>query len=290
MLLSNADHAMYHAKAAGRDTYRFFSPEMDARARERFRIEADLREALLRRQLCVFYQPEVDAGTGRVEGCEALLRWMHPQRGLLSPAAFLGVAEETGVIVPIGQWVLKQACLQCALWHACGFQGSVAVNLSARQFVQENLLETVKESLQEAALAGNFLELELTESLLVEPTDATMKLLRDLRQLGVRIAVDDFGTGYSSLGYLKRYSISTLKIAQPVVEDVAVQADDRAIVQAIVTLARAMGLQTVAEGVGTAEQAEALRQIGVDRLQGYYFGQALPAAELQLAAESGQAA
>jgi len=281
---------MYHAKAAGRDTYRFFSPEMDARARERFRIEADLREALQRRELAVFYQPEVDADTGRVEGYEALLRWNHPQRGLVAPDAFLEVAEETGLIVPIGQWVLGQACQQCARWRARGFQGLVAVNLSARQFVQESLLETVRESLQGAGLGGNFLELELTESLLVEPTDATMKLLRDLRQLGVQIAVDDFGTGYSSLSYLKRYPINTLKIAQPFVDEVAVQAGDRAIVQAIVSLARALSLRTVAEGVESAAQVKALREIGVDRLQGYYFGKAAPAPDLRLAAESGQAA
>ena len=290
VLLTNADHAMYHAKAAGRSTYRFFSPEMDEKARERFRIESDLREALLGRQLRLFYQPQVDSHTSRVDGYEALLRWFHPERGLLSPGAFLSVAEETGLIVPIGEWVMKQACAQCSRWHAQGFRGSVAVNLSARQFGQENLLETVKESLQDANLQGNFLELELTESLLVEPTEATMKLLRDLRQLGVRIAVDDFGTGYSSLSYLKRYPITTLKIAQPFVEEIAVESEDRAIVQAIVTLARAMSLETVAEGVEQASQVQALRDIGADRLQGYHFGKAVPPSELRLVTESGQVA
>jgi diguanylate cyclase (GGDEF)-like protein/PAS domain S-box-containing protein len=289
-LLTNADHAMYHAKAAGRSTYRFFSPEMDAKARERFRIEADLRDALSRRQLRLFYQPQVDSHTAKVCGYEALLRWAHPERGLLCPAAFLGVAEETGLIVPIGEWVLKQACLQCSRWRAQGFGGSVAVNLSARQFSQENLLETVKQCLQDAKLPGNLLELELTESVLVEPTEATMKLLHDLRDSGVRIAVDDFGTGYSSLSYLKRYPISTLKIAQPFVEEVSAQSEDRAIVQAIVTLARAMSLQTVAEGVEHASQVEALRDIGADLLQGYYFGKAAPASELQWIAESDHAA
>jgi diguanylate cyclase (GGDEF)-like protein/PAS domain S-box-containing protein len=290
VLLTNADHAMYHAKAAGRSTYRFFSPEMDEKARERFRIESDLREALLGRQLRLFYQPQVDSHTSRVDSYEALLRWFHPERGLLSPGAFLNVAEETGLIVPIGEWVLKQACAQCSRWHAQGFHGSVAVNLSARQFGQENLLETVKESLQDANLQGNFLELELTESLLVEPTEATMKLLRDLRQLGVRIAVDDFGTGYSSLSYLKRYPITTLKIAQPFVEEIAVESEARAIVQAIVTLARAMRLETVAEGVEQDAQVQALRDIGADRLQGYHFGKAVPPSELRLVTESGQVA
>jgi len=289
VLLSNADHAMYHAKSAGRSTYRFFSPEMDAKARERVSIEADLREALPRRQLRLFYQPLVDSHTAEVVGYEGLLRWEHPERGLLCPGEFLGVAEETGLIVPIGEWVMKQACAQCSRWHAQGFRGSVAVNLSARQFGQENLLEAVKESLQRVELPGTFLELELTESLLVEPTEATMRLLHDLRALGVRIAVDDFGTGYSSLSYLKRYPITTLKIAQPFVEEVAVESGDRAIVQAIVSLARAMSLRTVAEGVEQASQVQALREIGADLLQGYYFGQPAPISELQLIAEPHQA-
>ena len=289
-LLTSADHAMYHAKAAGRATYRFFSPEMDAQARERFSIEADLREALGRAQLRLFYQPQVDSHTARISGYEALLRWRHPERGLLFPGAFLSVAEETGLIVPIGEWVLKQACAQCSQWHAQGYQGSVAVNLSARQFAQEGFLDTVKQSLEHAGLAGNFLELELTESLLVEPTEAAMKLLHELRRIGVRLAVDDFGTGYSSFSYLKRYPINTLKIAQPFVEEVAVGSDDRAIVQAIVALARAMRLQTIAEGVEHASQVQALRDLGADMLQGYYFGRAVPASELQMQSESNRAA
>lgn len=288
-LLTNADHAMYHAKTAGRATYRFFSPEMDAKARERFRVETDLREALARRQLQLFYQPQVDSMTTSVNGFEALLRWEHPERGLLLPGAFLGVAEETGLIVPIGEWVLKQACAQCSRWHAQGYRGSVAVNLSARQFGQENLLQTVRETLEDTGLPGNFLEFELTESVLVEPTGATMQLLHELRRLGVRIAVDDFGTGYSSLSYLKRYPINTLKIAQPFVEEIAVESEARAIVQAIVTLARAMHLRTVAEGVEQAAQVQALRDIGVDSLQGYYFGRAVPPSELQLLTESDSA-
>jgi len=289
-LLTSADHAMYHAKAAGRSTYRFFSPEMDARARERFRVETDLREALSRQQLQLFYQPKVDSGTACVSGCEALLRWVHPERGLLRPGAFLGVAEETGLIVPIGKWALRQACAQCSRWHAQGFRGSIAVNLSARQFGEEDLLETVMEALEDTGLPGNLLELELTESLLVEPTGATMEVLRELRRSGVRIAVDDFGTGYSSLSYLRSYPIDTLKIAQPFVEEIAVQREARAIVQAIVTLARAMRLQTIAEGVEQAAQAQALRDLGVDSLQGYYFGRPVPASELQLLSESNSAA
>jgi len=281
-LLTNADHAMYHAKAAGRATYRFFSPEMDARARERFRVESDLREALERMQLRLFYQPQVDSHTSRVGGYEALLRWNHPERGLLGPDAFLGVAEETGLIVPIGEWVLKQACAQCSQWHRRGHRCSIAVNLSARQFGQDGLLETVKESLEQSGLGGNFLELELTESLLVEPTEAAMTLLHGLRRLGVKIAVDDFGTGYSSFSYLKRYPINTLKIAQPFVEEVAVGSDDRAIVQAIVALARAMRLRTIAEGVEQVSQVQALRDIGADMLQGYYFGRAVPVTDLQM--------
>ncbi|HEV3017697.1 MAG TPA: EAL domain-containing protein [Burkholderiaceae bacterium] len=288
-LLTNADHAMYHAKAAGRATYRFFSPEMDAQARERFRIESDLREALERRQLRLFYQPLVDSRTGRVNGYEALLRWSHPERGLLSPGAFLTVAEETGLIEPIGEWVLRQACAQCSNWHAHGYDGSVAVNLSARQFSQTAFLDTVKQSLEHCGLPGNFLELELTESLLVEPTEATMKLLHDLRDLGVRLAVDDFGTGYSSFSYLKRYPLNTLKIAQPFVEEVAVASGDRAIVQAMVALARSMRLRTIAEGVEQASQAEALRDLGADMMQGYYFGRPVPASHILVQSEFNRA-
>jgi len=281
-LLTNADLAMYHAKSAGRSTYSFFSPEMDVQARERFRIESDLRDALARRELDVYYQPQVESDTAQVSGCEALLRWNHPQRGLLCPAAFLRVAEETGLIVPIGDWVLRQACAQCRRWHEDGYRGSVSVNLSARQFAQDNLLERIKECLRDSGLPAKFLVLELTESLLVEPTEASMKLLHELRNLGVRIAVDDFGSGYSSLIYLRRYPISSLKIAQPFVDEIEQESDDRAIVQAIVTLAHAMRLHTVAEGVEHASQARVLRDMGVDSLQGYYFGRAAPASQVRL--------
>jgi diguanylate cyclase (GGDEF)-like protein/PAS domain S-box-containing protein len=281
-LLTNADLAMYHAKSAGRSTYRFFSPEMDVQARERFRIDSDLREALARRELSVYYQPQVESRTSLVTGYEALVRWNHPERGLLSPKAFLRVAEETGLIVPIGDWVLRQACAQCVSWRQRGYRGSVSVNLSARQFGQDNLLERVKECLHDSGLSGNFLVLELTESLLVEPTAASMKLLHDLRGLGVQIAVDDFGQGYSSLSYLKRYPITSLKIAQSFVEEIVSETEDRAIVQAVVTLASAMRLQTVAEGVEHDAQACVLRDMGVDALQGYYFGRAMPASEVKL--------
>ncbi|HEY4038403.1 MAG TPA: EAL domain-containing protein, partial [Burkholderiaceae bacterium] len=290
VLLTNADHAMYHAKAAGRARYQFFSKEMDARARERFGIESDLREALQRAQLRLYYQPQIDSCTDEIRGYEALLRWSHPERGLLAPGAFLRVAEESGLIVPIGEWVLEQACTQCSLWHAQGHRKSVAVNLSARQFLQGGLLEKVEGALERAQLSGKFLELELTESLLIEPTEATMKLLHDLRGLGVRLAVDDFGTGYSSFSYLKRYPINTLKIAQPFVEEVAVASGDRAIVQAIVAVARAMHLETIAEGVEQAAQALALRDLGADGLQGYYFGRPVPADELPVHSRMASAA
>jgi diguanylate cyclase (GGDEF)-like protein/PAS domain S-box-containing protein len=281
-LLTNADLAMYHAKSAGRSTYRFFSPEMDVQARERFRIDSDLRDALARREFSVYYQPQVESRTSLVTGYEALVRWHHPERGLLSPDAFLRVAEETGLIVSIGDWVLRQACAQCVSWRKRGYRGSISVNLSARQFGQDNLLERVKECLHDSGLPGNSLVLELTESLLVEPTAASMKLLHDLRGLGVQIAVDDFGQGYSSLSYLKRYPITSLKIAQSFVDEIVSESEDRAIVQAVVTLASAMRLQTVAEGVEHDAQAYVLRDMGVDALQGYYFGRAMPASEVKL--------
>jgi EAL domain-containing protein (putative c-di-GMP-specific phosphodiesterase class I) len=230
----------------------------------------------------VYYQPQVESRTSLVTGYEALVRWHHPERGLLSPDAFLRVAEETGLIVSIGDWVLRQACAQCVSWRKRGYRGSISVNLSARQFGQDNLLERVKECLHDSGLPGNSLVLELTESLLVEPTAASMKLLHDLRGLGVQIAVDDFGQGYSSLSYLKRYPITSLKIAQSFVDEIVSESEDRAIVQAVVTLASAMRLQTVAEGVEHDAQAYVLRDMGVDALQGYYFGRAMPASEVKL--------
>ncbi len=279
-LLTNADNAMYAAKAAGRDTYRFFSAELDAQARERFQMEMDLRSALRLGEFHVYYQPKVESRSGCINGAEALLRWEHPQYGLLTPDAFLDVAEDTGLIVPIGEWVLRQACRQCRHWHDAGYPLSVAVNLSPRQIRLDGLIDMVSRVLDETGLDGRYLELELTERLLVEPTERTLTTLRALQSLGICIAVDDFGTGYSSLSYLKRLPINTLKIAKPFVDDVAVREDDRAIAEAVVALARAMRLATVAEGVENASQERVLREIGCDAIQGYFFSRAVPAPEL----------
>jgi len=279
-LLKNADNAMYHAKSAGRATYRFFSEEMDARAHERFRIEADLRRALVNDEFVLHYQTQVDALTGRVTGVEALIRWQHPDRGLLSPATFLPVAEDSGLIVPLGDWILKTACQQARAWKDAGHRVRVAVNLSAKQFNQGGLLESVARVLGDLEMPPQCLELELTESLLVEPTEQTLAVLVGLNTMGVRLSVDDFGTGYSSLSYLKRFPLNQIKVDKSFVQGLTVDSSDRAIVEAVVALARALGLATIAEGVETATQADILRQIGCDTLQGYFFCRPAPAADI----------
>lgn len=278
-LLKNADNAMYHAKSDGRDTYRFFAADMDTRAHERFRTEVELRDALERDEFRVYFQPLFNSRTGQLKGAEALLRWLHPQRGLLTPAAFLGVAEDAGLIIPIGDWVLKQAFRQCKAWHVAGHRLSVAVNLSARQFREPGLLEAVQDVLVATELPAEYLELEITERMLVEPTEQTLAILHALHALRVRLSVDDFGTGYSSLNYLKRYPISVLKIDKSFVDDIATSGHDRAIAEAIIALARALDLETIAEGAEQEAQVRVLREIGCDTLQGYYFGKPVPAEE-----------
>jgi diguanylate cyclase (GGDEF)-like protein/PAS domain S-box-containing protein len=271
-LLKSADNAMYHAKSAGRATFRFFSEEMDARAHESFQIESDLRLALERQEFVLYYQPQVEGEDGRLVGMEALLRWQHPGRGLLAPGAFLGVAEDTGLIVPIGEWVLREACRACRAWQAAGRELRIAVNLSAQQFRQVNLQDLVRSVLAETGLDSRWLELEITESLLVEPTEQVMAILVNLNTLGVRLSIDDFGTGYSSLNYLKLYPIDQLKIDKSFVDGVARDPNDRAIAQAVVALARALDLETIAEGVEDENQLRVLRELGCNTFQGYYFG------------------
>ena len=281
-LLKNADNAMYHAKSAGRSTYCYFSAEMNVRARERFRIETELRDALINQEFVLYYQKQVDSFSCAIVGAEALLRWQHPQRGLLAPGQFLEVAEESGLIVPIGQWVLQEACRQSKLWLQSGHPLRIAVNLSAKQFKQGmGVLTMVTEALEETALPGCFLELELTESLLVEPNNETLSTLHGLKALGVRLSLDDFGTGYSSLSYLKRYPINQLKIDKGFVDGVSNDPDDRAITEAVIALARSLKLDTVAEGVETEAQLATLRELGCGKIQGYYFGRPVPPSEFK---------
>lgn len=275
-LLKHADTAMYGAKAAGRAHFQFFVPEMNARACERMLLENALRRALARQELVLYYQGQV-RGDGRLVGCEALLRWQHPEMGLVPPSHFIPVAEDSGLIVPIGEWVLAEACRQQVRWAAHGL--SMAVNISALQFRKASFVETVERILAETGADPAYLELEITESALMQPSDELFERLHRLRALGITLALDDFGTGYSSLAYLKRLPISRLKLDRSFVMDIPRDPEDVAIATATLSMAADLGLEVVAEGVETPEQAEFLVGRGCRLLQGFLFSRPLPAAE-----------
>ena len=280
-LLKNADTALHAAKAVGRDSYRFFEAEMNSVIGERLRLEHDLRQALARRELFLDYQPQYDAGDGRMLGVEALLRWRHPQQGLISPASFIPIAEETGLIVSIGEWVLDEACRQNAAWLAAGCGPLVvAVNLSALQITQAGLSATVSAALRRHALPPALLELEITESVLMRDTDRALEVLSDLRRIGIKVSIDDFGTGYSSLNYLKRLPLDKLKIDRSFIRDLPRDANDVAITQAIIAISSKLGLAVIAEGVETREQFEFLRNNGCNQIQGFYFSRPRPPQEI----------
>jgi diguanylate cyclase (GGDEF)-like protein len=276
-LLQHADAAMYHAKKNGRNGYQFFAPVMNAFARERLELENGLRRALEDRQFVLHYQPKVDVRSGRIDSAEALVRWRHPKRGLLPPAQFIPLAEETGLIVPIGDWVLREACRQAYAWQAAGLRPlRVAVNLSAQQFRQRNLVDVVRTALSMARLEPHYLELELTESAVMQDAEASIQILRELSKLGVRISVDDFGTGYSSLSYLRRLPLDKLKIDRAFIREVVTSRDDAEIVRAIVSLAHTLHLKVIAEGVETPDQLEFLSSLGCDQYQGFHHSAPLP--------------
>jgi diguanylate cyclase (GGDEF)-like protein/PAS domain S-box-containing protein len=278
-LLKHADLAMYDAKQQGRNNYQFFRREMNARSLELLLMESDLRQALRKSEFELHYQPQISVKDGRPLGLEALLRWRHPERGLVSPADFIPMAEETGLILPIGQWVLNTACQQLAQWRANGWPDlCVAVNLSAAQFRQQDLLGQVKMALSAAHLPAEALELEVTESILMIDADGTAKMLHALNAMGVRLSIDDFGTGYSSLAYLKRFSVSTLKVDRSFVQGIGSDNEDAAICTAIIGLARSLRLSVVAEGVETQAQYDWLAKAGCHIIQGYFTGRPAPAA------------
>ncbi|HAD04297.1 MAG: hypothetical protein A2005_10330 [Desulfuromonadales bacterium GWC2_61_20] len=288
-LIRNADIAMYQAKQAGGGTFRFFAREMNQRMQETMEMEADLRRALVRGELELHYQPKVDLVSGAVTGCEALLRWKHPERGMIAPQLFIPLAEETGLIVPIGQWVLRTACLEARSWQDRGLPPLVvAVNLSARQFRQPDLLATVMQTLLETELSPHVLELELTESMIVDNPEAAATTMHKLRILGVRLALDDFGTGYSSLNYLRRFPVDALKIDQSFIADVATDRGGAAVVNSVIAIAHSLGLEAVAEGVETVEQLYFLRGCHCNTLQGYLYSKPLPAGEFVALATSGR--
>jgi diguanylate cyclase (GGDEF)-like protein/PAS domain S-box-containing protein len=279
-LMRNADTAMYHAKQMGRNNYQFFTQAMNDAAQERLLLENDLRHAVERGEFVLHYQPQVDLRTGGIIGFEALVRWQHPQRGLVAPSHFIGAAEETGLIGQIGEWVLREACSQARAWHDAGHAGlQVAVNCSAQQFQREGFVETVGRVLRETRLASPRLDLEITESVIIHHSEEVIARFESLDDMGVRISIDDFGTGYSSLSYLKRFAIHQLKIDQSFVRDISSDPDDAAIVSAIIAIAHSLGLQVVAEGVEAAEQLAFLRSLGCDAAQGYFFSRPVPADE-----------
>jgi diguanylate cyclase (GGDEF)-like protein/PAS domain S-box-containing protein len=276
-LVRNADTAMYRAKEQGRDNYQLYAPAMNSRALERLSLESRLRQALQNRDLVVHYQPLLDLSTGQIRGAEALLRWQHPELGLVMPGDFISLAEVSGLIVPIGQWVLRTACAQASAWQKSGYPLSVAVNLSSRQFQQADLVFRVAEALQEAKLPAALLDLEITESNAMQNAELSISTLWDLKNLGVSLSMDDFGTGYSSLNYLKRFPIDRIKIDQSFVHDVTRDPDDAAIAAAIIAMAHSLKLTAVAEGVETEAQLEFLRAQKCDEMQGYLFSPPLPA-------------
>jgi diguanylate cyclase (GGDEF)-like protein len=285
LLVKNADTAMSRAKAAGKNTYQFFTAEMNKVALERLILENRLRKVLANNELCLYYQPQVELSSGKIIGMEALVRWQHPELGLVSPLKFVPVAEEMGLIIPIGEWVLRTACQQNKDWQRAGFPPlRVSVNVSSRQFQPSNLLETIKNALTDSSLNPIYLELELTESILMEEENnhpkSTLELLTELQAMGVQIAIDDFGTGYSSLSYLKRFPVNTLKIDRSFIKDIDTNNDDAAIATAIIAMAHSLRLSVVAEGVENSEQLAFLQEQQCEIVQGFYFSRPIPVKEM----------
>jgi diguanylate cyclase (GGDEF)-like protein/PAS domain S-box-containing protein len=273
-LLKNVDMAMYQAKDMGRSTYKLFNPAMSTKAIRRLQLEGNLRKAIERNEFRIYYQAKVNLKSGDINGMEALLRWDNAQHGRISPVEFIPLAEETGLIIPIGDWVLRAACHQNVRWLKTGYPPlKMSVNLSARQFRAGNLIENIEKILRETGIPPKYLELELTEGTVMHNADKAIKTLMQIKDLGVEISVDDFGMGYSSLSYLKRFPIDTLKIDRSFVRDITVDPDDEAIVTAIIAMAHSLKLKVVAEGVETTDQLEFLRALGCDGAQGYLFSE-----------------
>jgi diguanylate cyclase (GGDEF)-like protein len=281
-LLGNADAAMYRAKEVGRAAFQFYTPELNARSKARFDLQEDLRNAIARSEFVLHYQPQVDLRTWRVLGVEALVRWNHPTLGTVSPAKFIPLAEDTGLIVPIGEWVLGEACRQNKAWQDAGLAPiSVSVNVSARQFSDKGMVARVVQALRDSRLDPEYLELELTESLIMQDVDQAIATMKELQRLGVRLSIDDFGTGYSSLSALTTFPVARLKIDRSFIADLAHSENGRAVAAAVISLGQKLTLRVVAVGVENDGQLAFLRENGCDEMQGYRFCKPLPAAEIE---------
>ena len=278
MLIKNADLAMYQAKENGRNNYQFFEKDMNVRALERQSIEENLCFALDRGELVMHYQPKISLTTGEITGVEALIRWQHPERGLIGPLQFISVAEDCGLMLPIGNWVLRESCRQAKEWQDAGLRPiEMAVNVSSVEFRNEDFLEGVRAILEETGLSPHYLGLELTESVLMQHAKFTVPVLKELKAMGVRLAIDDFGTGYSSLSYLRQFPIDILKVDQSFVNGINADTDDATIINAVINMGGNLKHRVIAEGVETVEQVAFLQAHGCDEGQGYYFSRPVPA-------------
>jgi diguanylate cyclase (GGDEF)-like protein/PAS domain S-box-containing protein len=288
-LVQHAEVAMYRAKDLGRNAVQFYTPAMNARARERMALEGALRSALNQGEFELYYQPQVDLLSGSVVGLEALIRWRHPSLGMVRPDRFIHLAEETGLIVPIGAWVLRTACRQSRAWQHAGYGAlRIAVNLSARQFAQPGLVRDIEQVLDETGLAPGCLEIELTESLVMDDVEAAIRTMWELKSMGVKLSIDDFGTGYSSLSYLRRFPVDVLKIDRSFVRDITSSEDDAAMVSAIIELARGLRMRVIAEGVETEAQLDYLKRRGCDEVQGHVYARAASRADVEAMLRTGR--